>query len=161
MAMRRPKIGDVFEIALRENCKVYMQYVANDVTQMESEVIRVFSRRYASNEVVEVEDIVDDDVAFHAHTFVHLGAKEGRWTKIGNSQKLGKLDVLFRGSDDYGNPDVDVSEKWYVWKLGKTAKSIGKLKEKYQSLEYGYVIPAEFIIERIETGKYQFVHPGY
>ena len=161
MAERRPKIGDVFEIDLGSDSKAYMQYIANDATQLGSEVIRVFETRYAVDDLPDPREIVDGTVEFHAHAFVHLGAKEGLWSKVGNVQNLGKLDVLFRDTDDYGNPEVAVSEKWYVWKIGKRIKAVGKLTGRYQEAEIGVVIPAEYVVERIQMGEYQFVYPGY
>lgn len=39
------RIGDVFEVQL-DNCKKYFQYIANDMTQLNSSVIRAFVEEY-------------------------------------------------------------------------------------------------------------------
>lgn len=161
MAKQRPKLGDIFEIDLGGGNKAYMQYVANDETQLGSEVIRVFKRRYSPGDVFDPAQIVDDEVEFFAHTFVSSGINEGLWSNVGNVSRLGKINVLFRDSDDYGDPEVEISEKWFVWKIGKKTKFVGRLSGKYKDSEIGVVIPAEFIVERIAKGEYQFTYPDH
>lgn len=38
------KIGDVFEVKIDETSKKYFQYIANDMTQLNSDVIRGFKK---------------------------------------------------------------------------------------------------------------------
>ena len=62
------KIGDVFCAEIDGEFKAYFQYVANDLTQLNSSVIRVFKKRYPMDYVPVIEEIVKDEVLFYAHT---------------------------------------------------------------------------------------------
>jgi hypothetical protein len=46
MARIRTKIGDVFSVPLDNINKKYFQYIPNDLTQLNSDVIRAFVKRY-------------------------------------------------------------------------------------------------------------------
>ena len=81
------------------------------------------------------------------------------WDKVGNSKSLGDLAVKFRHSDDYGNPDISVSNKWSIWELGKEMKFIGKLTEKHKAIDIGIVVNPYDIVDRIKLGRYDFVYP--
>lgn len=58
MARVVTKIGDVFEVKLDENTKKYFQYVANDLTQLNSDVIRAFKKKYPVDESPDLKDVV-------------------------------------------------------------------------------------------------------
>ena len=44
------KIGDVFMAIIDDTYKVYFQYITNDLEQLNSDVIRVFKKRYSKDE---------------------------------------------------------------------------------------------------------------
>ena len=61
------RIGDVFEVQL-DNCKKYFQYIANDMTQLNSSVIRAFVEEYPLGYTPILENITAGKVDFYAHT---------------------------------------------------------------------------------------------
>lgn len=155
------KIGDVFSVEVSEGTQRYFQYVANDMTQLNSSVIRVFKKKYPVGQVTNFDEIANDEVDFYAHCVLRWGIELGYWQKVGKSQNIGSVEVFFRDSDDYGKPEIIVSNKWYVWKINKEFKFIGRLTDKYQSAEIGIVVTPEDIVKRIKTGEYDFVYPKF
>ena len=75
MARFSLKVGDIFVINLGNGYKRYYQYIAADITQLNSEVIRVFSRNYKTNESPDVDEVIDDTIDFYAHVVCKLGIK--------------------------------------------------------------------------------------
>lgn len=82
------KIGDVFCAEVDGEFKAYFQYVANDLTQLNSSVIRVFKTHYPIDHKPVIEDIVKDEVAFYAHTVLRWGIELNAWYKIGKSTDI-------------------------------------------------------------------------
>lgn len=70
------KIGDIFCVEIESENKAYFQYIANDMTQLNSSVIRVFKKRYPMDYIFSIEDVVSDDVEFYAHTILKFGIQE-------------------------------------------------------------------------------------
>jgi len=70
----RTRIGNVFMVILDGNRKKYFQYIANDLTQLNSDVIRVFKTSYQLNEEPSLKDIVNDEIDFYAHAVVKFGS---------------------------------------------------------------------------------------
>jgi hypothetical protein len=155
------KIGDVFVIRIGRTHKRYFQYVARDTTQLSSDVVRVFKRKYLTGDKPDLQCVVRDDVDFHAHVIVSFGVKAKFWKKEGSTSIPRKVQVRFRSSKDSGNPDVKISSKWEVWTVNQTPRYVGRLANKYQDTELGLVVTPEDIVDRIRTGKYKFVYPGY
>lgn len=81
------RVGDIYCVTL-DDSKVYLQYVAKDETQLYSPVVRVFKKRYAPNEVVDLEDVVCGEVWFYAHTMLQAVLYEEYWKKVGSSKNL-------------------------------------------------------------------------
>lgn len=157
------KVGDIFEVPMQSGKKGYVQYIGNDMTQLNSNVIRVFKRRESIDTVPDIEAIVKDEIEFYAHvTGMEFGVKDKSWEKIGYSSDVGDLKKpLFRDSRDYGNPLVKVSNEWYVWRINETSVYVGKLKGEYTKADVGIVVWPKDIIARMETGKYLFFYPDY
>ncbi len=155
-------IGDVFVVRNKKSAK-YFQYITSDVTQLNSDVIRAFKREYDINNGAELLEIVSDDVDFFAHCITKLGISMGHWEFVGNIKQVGFYnDVLFRDTTDYGNPDVKISEKWWVWKINEPQRYIGKLSKEYQHAEIGLVMNPNRIVRRINTGDWGFKnYPKY
>lgn len=158
---RRSRIGDLYEVRLDDSAVRYFQCVTEDETQLNSDVVRVFKNTYEAGAAVDANDVVVDEISFHAHVFVAIGLKEGAWRYAGYAQPPKSIDVLFRDSDDYGNPEVAVSRNWFVWKPNCRAKSVGKLSSKFQRAEIGVVVPPDSLIYRMRHGAYDFLYPDY
>jgi len=155
------KIGDVFCVEVDGKYKQFFQYIANDMTQLNSSTIRVFQKEYPMEYKPVVDEIVKDEVMFYAHTVLKFGIQEGVWYKVGKSKELG-LDGLSKVL--FGTPlpsryedgkmmDFDYLGNWVVWKVNKPWLRIGELKEKDAHLiEEGSVMPYTEIAERIKYG---------
>lgn len=52
------KIGDVFEVKISDTEKKYMQCIASDLTQLNSDVLRIFKHVYQINETPALEKLV-------------------------------------------------------------------------------------------------------
>jgi hypothetical protein len=155
------KKGDVFSAVLNDTQKKYFQYVGLDLTQLNSEVTRVFKKSYLIDEQPALEDVIKDEIDFYAHVVVKLGIKLQLWEKAGNIPDVGKVNVLFRASDDYGNPLVKVSDNWRIWKINQSFIKVGKLKGDHQKAEIGVVVTPGDILQRMRRGKYDFVYPEF
>jgi hypothetical protein len=155
--MKRTKlaIGDIFEVPLEVNSKGYFQFIGIDDSQLRSDVIRVFSKRYANSEEPELEVILQDDVDFYAHCVIKTGIKHDFWQKVGHKDDIGPADIMFRSSLDFGRSWIEISDRWEVWKISQPRKFVGKLPNSLLSTEFGTVFPPYEIIHRMKFGHYQ------
>ena len=158
---KRLEVGDVFEVAVDSANVRFFQYIADDTTQLNSQVVRVFQNAYRVGELPDAHRVVAQEIDFHAHVFLHIGLKQGFWRKVGHAQPPSVVDVLFRDSDDYGNPKVHVSKNWYVWRINCSFEAIGELSPRYQKAEVGVVVPPDSLVHRVRTGRYDFAYPDY
>jgi hypothetical protein len=159
MERANTKTGDVFSVKIDDNSKKYLQYIISDLTQLNSDVIRVFKKIYPLSANPDLSEIVKGEVEFYAHCVTKLGIKMGYWECVGNITDVGKFNVLFRSSGD--NPQTKVSQNWWVWKINEEQKQVGKLEGENQKAEIGSVIPPDSIVHRMQTGKYDFIYPAY
>ena len=165
MTRTNTKIGDVFSVKLDDNSKKYFQYVANDLTQLNSDVIKVFKKVYDHDAHPDLEGVVNGEAEFYAHCVTKWGIKMNLWEKVGNIPVVCTIDVLFRDTNDYGSKpgeQIDISHNWYTWKINDLEfKRVGRLEGDNQKAEIGIVILPTSIIHRMRTGNYDFRYPGY
>jgi hypothetical protein len=165
MARVVTKVGDIFCVKLDDNTKQYFQYVANDLTQLNSDVIKVFKNTYPIDANPDLEEVVKGETAFYAHCVTSLGVKMNVWEKVGKVPVVDQFDVLFRGTNDYGHKlgdePIKLSNNWYVWNINGSFKRVGKLEGENQKSEIGIVVNPFDIVHRMRTGKYDFFYPGY
>lgn len=167
MARVYTKVGDVFSVKIDESSEKYFQLIAYDLTQLNSDVIRVFKTIYPANASLDLSEIVEDEVDFYAHCVTKYGVKMGFWEKVGSNKNVGRIDhILFRDTEDYGlivdDKPIKISSDWYVWHINdKNFTDVGKLKGEYRKAEIGIVMPPNEIVNRIKTGKYIFVYPDF
>jgi hypothetical protein len=155
------KIGDIFCVKVENNSKRYFQYIINDSTQLNSNVVRVFKKLYPLEYQQKFEEIIADEIEFYTHIIIKLGLKLELWEKAGHQSDIGNLDVMFKSSLDFGNPSIKISERWEVWEINQPPLFVGKLEEKYKELELGPVVSPMSFVDRLRTGKYNFFYPGY
>lgn len=155
------KIGDLFSVEIDEKQVKFFQYIANDLTQLNSSVIRAFKKIYQKDEIPDWDEVAKGEVEFFTHTILKNGIKLGLWKKVGSSSEIGVCDIFFRDSDDFGNPKIKISEDWYVWKINEPQVQVGKLKGDYQKAEIGIVFAAHKVALRIRTGEYKCFHPDF
>ena len=159
------KIGDVFSVELENTSKKYFQYITNDLTQLNSCVIRAFKREYSIHEIPEVLEIVKDEVDFYVHVFVKLGIKMNLWKKEGNTPNIGKLDhIVFKDTNDYGiklgDMPVKTSNNWHIWRINdQNFTRVGKLEGDDRKAYIGLVINPRGIIELLNGHKYPPNYP--
>jgi hypothetical protein len=166
MAKTNTKIGDVFSVKIDGNNKKYFQLVAFDLTQLNSDVIRAFKKKYPLNANPDLLEIVNGEIEFYAHCVTKIGLKMGYWESVGNIADIGStVNILFRDTNDYGSmpgEQIKVSHKWYVWKINDNDFTrVGKLEGENQKAEIGIVISPDSIVHRMQTGKYDFVYPEF
>lgn len=153
------KIGNIFCVEIANQYKCYFQYVANDLTELNSSVIRVFKKRYPIDSSPSMEEIVKDDVYFYVHTILSIGIKEGAWYKVGTCKEIGDVEhIYFRFYSDvnYGGTGKTKSNTWTVWKINEPMIFIGEMTEQYRNYDIGPVFPYSIVIDKIKTGKFSY-----
>ena len=149
------KIGYVFCIEIEGQYKCYFQYVANDLTQLNSSVIRVSKTRYPIDYVPDIEAIVNDEVYFYAHTILRVGIDAGAWYKVGKSKNIGEPDkIMFKLFSEGDYSQMTKSYRWYVWQLNKEHVFIGEQTDAIRGYDLGWVVPYIDIVSKIKTGKF-------
>lgn len=166
MARANTKIGDVFSVKIDESSKKYFQYVVSDLTQLNSDVIRVFTKKYPIDFNPDLSEIVSGEVEFYAHCVTKLGLKMNLWESIGSTAEIGNISqILFRDTNDYGSrvgeEPIRVSQNWYVWKVNEPFKDVGKLEGDNRKAYIGIVINPLGIIELLKGNKYPINYPEF
>jgi len=126
-----------------------------------SALIVVFRRSYPKSAVPHFDEIISDEVEFYCHVTVLVGKKMGRWWKVGFRPVTRAFPMLFRGTSDYGNPAVRVSEHWYVWEPNQPFRDVGCLTGELTKAEIGVVLNPDAIVNRIRRGVYDIFYPAY
>ncbi len=163
----KSEIGDIFSVKLDSGNKKYFQYIANDQRQLNSDVIRIFKKEYLIDEKIDFNDLLLGEISFHAHTMIDIGVKQKIFQKEAKSTVYPDIkNILFRDTNDYGKKIgeelIKVSKNWYIWKINDIAfTNVGKLEGENRKAEIGVVIPPFAIVEKIKTGKYNFVYPDF
>ena len=167
MKRTNTKIGDVFSVKITDRSKKYFQLIAFDLTQLNSDVIRAFKQVYPLEVNPDLQEIVNGEVEFYAHCVTKVGLKMKLWEKVGNIAEIGTTsNIIFRNSNDYGakvgEEPIKVSNNWHVWRIkDKDFITVGKLQGENRKAEIGVVVNPYDVVERIKTGKYSFVYPGF
>ncbi len=146
--------GDVFRIRMSGDDFCFMQYLANDINQLNGEVVRVFRKRYKAYEKPAVEDIVAGPVDFYTHVFVKNGIHEGFWEKYGYSKDLGNLRNVFFTT--YHREFMGNDPFYYIWRVSSKDWVRGLRYDRIPSLfcnayEGSYGPPSK-IMMKIMTG---------
>ena len=152
------RIGDIFCIEIDNEYKCYFQYIAKDMSQLNSSVIRVFKRHYPMDYEYDEQEVLNDEVNFYAHTILRIGIDNGTWYKVGKSKEIGDTSkIMFRCSSDFGGgPQPRKSFDWYVWKINEEYIHIGELTEDYiKKTELGLVFSYLRILDKIKNGFYK------
>lgn len=148
------KIGDIFSVALNNGNQRFFQYIANDYSQLNSSVIRVFKKEYPAEYEINPEEVVNDKVDFYAHAILKFGIIEGVWHKVGKCPNVGDTgNILFRM---YRSDAVDHKNRiWEAWFINNDERfDIGVLSESFRNRsDIGLVFPAKDIVGRIRDGR--------
>lgn len=161
--VKSTKVGDVFEVPISSTQKRYIQYIVSDLTQLNSDVIRAFKKVYDISDKPSLFNILSDDVDFFMHTTTKLGIKMELWSLYGNSDEKGDYrHVVFRDSYDLGNPQIKISERWFVWHINdEEFEYVGKITGEYRKSEMGLVFSPRGVVERLKGENYLGVYPRF
>lgn len=150
--------GDVFCVE-NETFKSFFQYVTDDITMLDSRVIRVFQKKYPINYDTDIDEITDDNVFFYVHTFIRVGILEKYWFKVGNSKNIGDCDnIMFRDFPGGGGL-IKKSTEWSIWKINHPYTKIGCLTDETKKYDFGPIIPPLYVCNKIKTGDFGFPLP--
>ena len=146
------KIGDIFCIKMDDGSLRFMQYVADDKTEM-SPVIRIFKKVYPSDYQFQTEEIVADEVDFYSMTWcLSHGIQDGDWQRVGWSNNVGDTEnIMFRFYHDAFNfVNKKKSYQWYVWKINHERIDIGELTDEYKKrADWGLIFSTVQLLEKI------------
>lgn len=157
--VKATKVGDVFEVKISDTEKKYMQYIASDLTQLNSDVVRGFAKIYNVNAKPSMEEIVSDEVDFYAHCDSRHGIRMEYWTLYGNIQDVGDIQkAIFRCSDDHGD---GISFRWYIWHINENTVRVENKDSRLRESYYGVVYPVKMIFFRVQNGYFYGVTPRY
>lgn len=162
------KIGDIFCVEFPDNTKGYFQYIAKDMTQLNSSVIRAFYTHYPIDQDVKIEDIVKDKVDFYAHTVLRGGIDFDNWYKIGKSSDVGENElykIIFCNAstayqlyaDGIKIPRTSRFCKWHLWNINKDIFDVENVPNHTTSMiEIGTVKTYIEIYQRMWQGYYKY-----
>lgn len=148
-------IGDIFSVITDSGDKRFFQFIAKDTTQYNSDVIRVFKQTYSKEDNPTAEDFLEGAVECYMHTMVSWGLYLGLWTRSGSDGNIGRMDISFRRSKDYGRfPMFEkrVSNNWEVWTINQPKQNVGKLPESHYSADIGEIGSPPMFLKRINEG---------
>jgi hypothetical protein len=161
------KKGDLFSVQLDNGNKKYFQYITNDLTQLNSDVISVFKEEYPQNTIPDFNKIIRGEIDFHAHTMINIGVKQNFFSQEVKAYAIGDFsEIIFRDTNDYGRKQgeepIKISDNWFVWRIGdEKFTRVGKLEGENRKAEIGIVMPPFAIVDRIKMGKFNFTYPAF
>jgi len=155
----RTLVGDVFAVSLGTGKIGFFQYIARDLSQLNSHVVRVFKERRLEDEPVDAREIALGAIDFHAHAFISVGIKQKFWQKVSRAEVVSGIDVVFRNSRDYGRSKALVSNDWFIWRIDQPYVKVGALRSVYRDAEIGVVVPPDSLVYRMKNEVYDFVYP--
>jgi hypothetical protein len=158
------KVGDVFRVRLDESTCKYLQYIGNDLTYLNSDVIRGFSDAYPAAAAPKLLEVTRGEVDFYAHCSVNQGIRMGLWEKVGRVDEVGPVDILFRDTLDHfrriDQEPIKVARNWRVWRVNEPMRDVGELRGVNRKAEVGIVMSPHSIMHRFRTGE-EYPYPAY
>lgn len=153
MSVRLSK-GDLFKVTLENGVIRFFQFIGKDKTDLNSDVIRIFSSHYTEENTLSNEQIINDEIECHMHTSVLAGIKMGTWFYYSHSEIKNLSGIYFRTSEDVGLHPLQhyVSHRWVVWEMNGERLRVGYLPEKYHSADIGGIYAPIHIIYRLVNG---------
>jgi len=156
--MKRPKLGDVFEIPLTNGQRTFGQYVYYDSEN--GPLVVIFRLIAQPDEEIDVKRLKSSGLLFPpVITGLFAALRSGLWKVIGRLP-----------TDDFEYPYFtsafydERSGKYGMWHLwdGSISRPIGyDLPEEYQSLERLIVWHPLNLVKRIESGDNPYAYPRH
>jgi len=154
--MRR--VGEIYRIRLSDGNVGYMQHLANDSTQLSSNVVLVLRKKYLPTEEPSFEQVSAHD-GFFAHVFLKAGETLKLWERIDRSRPVvpEPFPVVWTIYSDK-DQNLEVSKNWQVWRTNEEMRMPISQEELVNS-ELGLVVSPTQIVHRIEHSAYSLKHP--
>ena len=159
------RLGDIYRVPIENDSVRFFHFIAKDSTDLNSDVIRIFKRHYHSDDSPSINDILNDEVECHMHTFLRLGIKMGLWEKYSfhaiATEEI--IDIAFRESCDFGNYPGQkiVSKNWEIWHINKPRIKVGELPVAYQKADIGLVFSPHSVMKRLNGKELYVLYPTY
>ena len=154
------RIGDVFCVAIDDKHKKYLQYIVSDLTQLNSDVVRVFKELYPIENEPELTEVVKGEVDFYAHCVTSAGVKRKLWEKVGNVKDVGEIKhILFKIKKDF--MDSVNQNDWEIWNVNEEPLRIRIQDSAFKQAFLGLVFQPERIIYRMKMGKSAGIYAAY
>lgn len=155
--MRRT-IGDIYAIRLPDDRVGFLQHIANDESQLGSNVVRVFGIIQAKEAIVDLEAIAKSEVKFYAHVLLKAGETLGVWEKIGRVKNVSASIPLWCQCNEV-DWSVPVSNNWVVWRTNGPRLPAVLDSRDFLEAELGDAFSPNNIRTRLTDGKYAGVYP--
>lgn len=155
--MRRT-IGDIYAIRLPDERVGFLQHIANDESQLGSNVVRVFDSIQAKETIIDLEAIAKSEVKFYAHVLLKAGETLSVWEKIGRVKNVSASIPLWCKCTDM-DWRVPISENWLVWRTDEPTIRAVLDSSDFLEAEIGIVFSPNDIRTRLIDGKYGGVYP--
>lgn len=169
MAKRiQTRIGNIYCVEIDNSFKMYFQYIAKDLSNLNGNVIRVFKTRYKPEDNPDMESIVSDEVSFYIETFISIGVYHNAWYYVGKSKNLGMEEAseIWFATKHYENEHIVKEEhlryadkeSWSnkIWKISGPLIKVPEIPThpKYK-LYVGGVYPYTLIVDKIRYGYFR------
>lgn len=150
--MKKPPItvGDIFEIPLPDGRKAYGQYVFADKST--GGIIQVFNYFTKDKDTVNLLELNNSELLFRpVFVGIYAAIRSKKWKIIGNMQVNNFKYPGFVST--LTDPQTGKASTWYLWNGEENIRLGEELNDEYKRLEYLSIYPADFIVDRIMTGK--------
>ena len=146
------KYGDIFKVKISDNEVCYLQYLANDINQLNGDVIRVFKDRYKDEDTPSPEEVINGEIDFYCHVFLKRGVQLGFWTQYAHSDNVGDLKkVYFKNYID----SFPCMTYWHAWNIyDSNLKEYKKLPRRFQNAFWGTLFQPSTVFHKITTGRF-------
>ena len=151
--VKSTKVGDIFEFVINSDEKRYLQYIISDMSQLNSDVVRVFKRKYPLTEKPSLQIILEDDILCYFHCDSKAGIIKNKWSLYGNDPNVGVIkNVFFRTPLNPKNMHDPTTVGWIVWPINGEKKYIELLNNEQKLYGLGYIFPVDLVHQLIVEG---------
>ena len=146
------KYGDIFKVKISDNEVCYLQYLANDINQLNGDVIRVFKDRYKDEDTHSHEEDINEEINFYCHVFLKRGVQLGFWTQYAHSDNVGDLKkIYFKNYID----SFPCMTYWHAWNIYDSKLiEYKKLPRRFQNAFWGTLFQPSTVFHKITTGRF-------
>lgn len=152
-------MGDVYELPALGEARFFMQHVADDSSQLGSNVVQVFHGTSAHSEEA-LSKLSTLEPHFFVHVFLQAGEALEVWRKVGRSS-LPPISLPLWCACAASDMRLARSDRWRVWRTGNEPESVGGTSPLLRSAEIGLAMSPLLVVERAHTGSWSFVYPNF